>query len=136
MSNSRRINERADRAINKRRRANTQGTYHDRVVEEEDFEVVHSRASGLNSRHIHVETPRSPQKGRTTWIVGDSWAPRDDPEVGLDPAGWCDEEFAKEVTEPARPKSKKKKRSRVSVRPSSSFFIDFRTSSFARNAPM
>lgn len=117
MSNSRWVNEHADRTINKRRWANTQGTYHNCVVKEEDFEVVYSHESGLNHCQIHIETPQLPQKGRTTWIVSDSWAPQDDPEIGLDPAGWCDEEFAKEVTEPARSKAKKKnKRSRVSVR--------------------
>lgn len=120
MSNSRRINKIADARAAKRQRASLGGSYHDRVVDDDDFEVVHSRESHLSSRRQHVETPRSPQKGRTTWVVGETWTPEDDPELGLDPTNWCDEEFEKEVMEPPRPVKKPavpKKRSRVSVCP-------------------
>lgn len=120
MSNSRAFNRVADARAAKRQRASLGGSYHDRVVEDEDFEVVHSRESHLSSRRQNVETPRSPQKGRTAWVVGEVWTPEDDPELGLDPADWCDEEFEKEVMEPPRPVEKlvaPKKRSRVSVCP-------------------
>lgn len=120
MSNSRRANKAAEARAAKRQRASFGGSYHDRAVDEEDYEVVYSWESHLNSRRKHVETPRSPQKGRTAWVEGETWMPEDSPEFGLDPAGdWCDEEFGKDVMEPPRPVEKpveKKKRSRVSVR--------------------
>lgn len=122
MSNSRAVNRRADlyfRSI-KRSRTGT-NTYHDRIVESDDFEVVYTREEGLNGRKHHVETPRSPQRGRTSWVTGgNTWAPQDSPELGLDPVGdWCDEEYDKEVTDEPRPHAKPtkpKKKSRVSVR--------------------
>lgn len=121
MSNSRAINLRADAYFRgkKRSRADANGSYHDRVVDTNDFEVVHSRELRLNPRGRYVETPRSPQKGRTSWTVGSTWAPVDDTQLGLDPSGdWCDEEYEKEVTEEPRPttaKKPKKQKSRVSV---------------------
>ncbi|KAF8190121.1 hypothetical protein BJ912DRAFT_850355, partial [Pholiota molesta] len=72
--------------------------YHDRITLEDDIEVVHSRSSRLTSRNIASETARSPQKGRTTWAVGSSWAPEDDQELALDESGdWFDEEMQAEV---------------------------------------
>lgn len=120
MSNSRRANRTAEARAAKRQRASIGGSYHDRVVDEDDFEVVYARESHLGSRRQNLETPRSPQKGRTAWVVGEAWIP-DDPELGLDPAAgdWFNEELEKEVTEPPRPPAKptkRKKRSRVSVR--------------------
>lgn len=120
MSNSRAINKAADLRAAKRQRASLGGSYRDRVVDDEDMEVVHSRDSFLSSRGKTIETPRSPQKGRTTWVVGETWVPEDDPELGLDPGGgWYDEELEKDVMELPRPLEKPtqpKKRSRVSVR--------------------
>lgn len=124
MSNSRAINKRADTfftaCATKCSHANGQGFYHDRVVDFNNFEVVHAREEGLTGlagRKRHFETLRSPQKGRTSWAVGNTWAPLDDHEVGLDLQGdWCDEEYEKEVTDEPRPKANKpKKKSCVSV---------------------
>lgn len=110
MSNSRRINQVADARRKartqgaKRQRISIGGSYHDRVVDPEDFEIVHARESHLSSRRQNIETPRSPQKGRTTWVVGETWIPEDDPELGLDPGGdWFDEELDKDVMAPPRP---------------------------------
>lgn len=121
MSNSRRINLIADARGAKRQRLSLGGSYHDRVVEPHDMEVVNAREAHLGSRRQNIETPRSPQKGRTTWVVGETWTVDDDPELGLDPGGggWFDEELEKDVMAPPRPFDKpvkKKKRSRVSVR--------------------
>lgn len=122
MSNSRAYNQLADSRIraSKRRRIGVDGSYHDRVVEEQDYEVVNARESRLSSRRRNIETPRSPQKGRTAWVVGDMWVPEDDSELGLDPGGnWCDEEFEKDVMDSPRPLEKPvlpKKRTKVSVR--------------------
>lgn len=117
MANSRRINLAANLRAKKRQRASAGGSYHDRVLDNDDFEIVHSRESRLGARGQRIETPRSPQKGRTAWVVGESWAPEDDPELGLDPGGsWFDEEVEKEVTDEARPlKPPRPKKSRVSV---------------------
>lgn len=122
MSNSRAWNRLAEARIrnSKRRKIGEDGSYHDRVVDEQDYEVVHARESRLSSRRRNVETPRSPQKGRTAWVVGETWMPEDDPEIGLDPLGnWCDEEFEKDVMDPPRPLENPalpKKRTKVSVR--------------------
>lgn len=109
-------NTRAIRA-SKRQRTD-QRTYRDRLVLPDDFEVIHSRQSSLTStRRIPVETQRSPQRGRTAWLFGDSWAPEDSTEVGLEPDwSWCDAAFEGPVTEvlPATNKSKGKAKKPVS----------------------
>jgi hypothetical protein len=100
-----------------------QRTYHDRVELADDFEIVHARETYLKRNgRVAVETPRSPQKGRTTWTVGESWAPEDSLEFALDPHGdWYDEQLDAPVTEtievrlqPIQSKAKKKK-SKISV---------------------
>lgn len=108
------------RALKRRR---TEGTkaYHDRIELPDDFEVVHSRETLVRQRTgLPVDTPRSPQKGRTTWTSGDSWAPEENLEFALDPDGeWYDEQVEAPVAEAikVRPKLKTKK-SKVSVSPS------------------
>ncbi|KAF9471428.1 hypothetical protein BDN70DRAFT_820006, partial [Pholiota conissans] len=89
--------------------------YHDRVPIEDDFEVVHSRSSGLSTRNLAIETPRSPQKGRTTWVVGSTWAPEDDLDLALDETSqFFEEEMLAEVFEsgPSRVEAHEKKRTR------------------------
>lgn len=116
MSNTRKFNKRVEQRARKRLRSSVGGSYHDRVVDDDDYEIVHSRESHLSSRGLLIETPRSPQRGLTAWVVGEDWAPADDPEVGLDPEGdWFDEECEKDVTDPPRPVPKRKKKSRTSV---------------------
>ena len=107
-------------------RSKRQKTYHDRIELADDFEVVHAHESYVHQRgRLAVETPRSPQKGWTTWTVGDSWAPEDSFEFALDPHGdWYDEQLDAPVTETietslqsvqSKPKKKKKQRSKVAV---------------------
>lgn len=123
MSNTRAINRRAEREFAKRQRSSLGGSYHDRVPLDSDLEVVHSREAHLTAqRGYAVETPRSPQRGRTTWAIGDTWAPIDDREIGLDPNGeWHDEEFARDgIGAPPEPNDspvplRKAKKTRVSV---------------------
>lgn len=55
-----------------------------RVDLEDDFEVIQARTSSLTGRGRITEGPKSPLKGRTTWTVGESWAPDDDSEFDLD----------------------------------------------------
>lgn len=96
-------------------------TYHDRVNLDQDFEVINARETSTTVRGLPLETPRSPQKGRTTWTVGNSWAPQDSTEYGLDPSSdWFDVEVEGSVTEVRPPPVGKKdksrgKKSRVSV---------------------
>lgn len=126
MSNTRAINRRADRdrarRAPKRQRTTVGGSYHDCAAIDFDLEIVHSREVRLTSQRGIRETPRSPQRGRTTWVIGDSWAPLDDNQIGLDPDGeWNDEEFAREGIDAhsgESPQLKKGKglRSKVSVR--------------------
>ena len=82
-----------------------------------DYEVIHSREIRLTTaRRLPIETPRSPQKGRTSWIVGESWEPEDSSELGLDPTGeWCDEAFEGPVTDNKSPAKKVRKRSSIPV---------------------
>lgn len=74
-------------------------TYHDRIPLENDFEVLHARTSALTGPgRFPTDTARSPLKGRTTWTIGDTWAPEDDPEFSLDPDGECfDEEMDADI---------------------------------------
>lgn len=111
-----------DRRPSKRLRT---ATYHDRVDLTDDFEVVHARETVLRQHtRLPVDTPRSPQKGRTTWTHGNSWVPEDSFEFALDPDGdWYDEQVEQPILEttsiPAEPPSKikkRKKKSKVSVR--------------------
>lgn len=111
MANTRAINQKASK-----RQRTGKHTYHDRLVLPDDFEVIHSRQSGLTSRGRVIETPRSPQRGHTAWLLGDTWAPEDNTEVGLEPGWeWCDDVFEGPVTEIMSPlpmKSAKAKRKR------------------------
>lgn len=106
MANTRAINRRGSK-----RQRTGQRTYHDRLVLPDDFEVIHSRHSGLTlTRGIPVETQRSPQKGRTTWLRGNAWVPDDNTEVGLElDWSWCDAVFEGPVTEATLPPTKEVK---------------------------
>lgn len=131
MSNTRAWNLRADRLradrlhagqarSSKRQRSNLAGSYHDRVPLDGDMEFVQAReVRRTAARGFVVETPRSPQKGHTAWLVGNTWGPPDDPEFGLDPSSaLCDEEFERDgvgADSALPPKAPKKKKSRVSV---------------------
>lgn len=96
-------------------------TYHDRVNLDHDFEVISARETTTTVRGIPLETPRSPQKGRTTWTIGNSWTPQDSADYGLDPSSeWFDAEVEGSVTDIRPPPGpikdkKKRKKSRVSV---------------------
>ncbi len=97
--------------------------YFDRIPLEDDLEVIHARSSHLSSRNEPIDLSRSPLKGVTTWKVGNSWAPDDDEELALDET---DELYNEEVgadifdsrptkVRAARPKRKRRIRSRISV---------------------
>lgn len=94
-----------------------------RVPLDDDFEVVQARTSSLRGPGgTTAEGARSPLKGRTTWTVGSSWAPEDDPEFSLDSdSERHDDELKKDLgavldkAQASKGKQKKKKRSEVSV---------------------
>jgi hypothetical protein len=66
-----------------KRRENT--IYRDRADDGNDFEIVTARESyQLPSRGQIHQTERSEQRGLTSWSVGDSWMPEDNPELGLE----------------------------------------------------
>jgi hypothetical protein len=104
------------------------GAYHDRLVLDDDLDVIHSRATQFNtSRRLVSETPRAAQTGQSAWVASGSWAPEDNNEVGLDPGSeWYDEAMEGDVMEERMPpennKKKEKKRSRLSVSHSTSWF--------------
>lgn len=75
------MSERADKSST-RHATNIQ---HHRIELDDDFEVVQARTSSVTGRGQLVDSPRSPLKGRTTWTIGDSWAPEDDDSFDLDP---------------------------------------------------
>ncbi|PBK81491.1 hypothetical protein ARMGADRAFT_1048805 [Armillaria gallica] len=62
----------------------TVAIYNDGVELLEDFEVIVSHDASISSHSHMVEMPRSPQKGCTTWVMGNHWAPEDDMEIFLD----------------------------------------------------
>lgn len=63
MVNSRAVNLHADTLFRKRSCKNAnKAYYHDRVVEDHDFEIVHHREARLDSRKRPLETPRSPME--------------------------------------------------------------------------
>ncbi|SJL15740.1 uncharacterized protein ARMOST_19245 [Armillaria ostoyae] len=93
---------------------------------DDDFEVIVSHESSISARGRLVQAPPSPQKGRTTWVIGDSWSLKDDTEIFLDPTDqWYDEELQGEIyesrvfqqAERETPAKKKRKRSKVSKWP-------------------
>lgn len=99
--------------------------YRDRIPLEDDYEVVQARTSRLSGQgRLPTESARSPLRGRTTWTVGTTWAPEDDPELDLDPNdGWYDEVMDADVgdlldgrpqQDPAKPRAR---RSQASVSP-------------------
>lgn len=113
MANTRAINNRAERYFSKRQRLNARGSYHDRLSLPDDFSDVYSRDSHLTlARKLPVETPRSTQRGQTTWLEGREWEPDDDTEIGLvDAADWADEVCA--TPDPVSPTTRAKPRNRV-----------------------
>ena len=93
----------------KRRRT---GAYHDRVVLDNDLDVIHSRATQFHyTRRLVSETRRAAPSGTSAWVDEDSWAPEDDNEFGLDPGTeWYDEAVEGDVMWKERPLGGKKKK--------------------------
>lgn len=99
--------------------------YSDRVDLDDNFEVIVSNESSISAMGRLVQAPSSPQKGRTTWLMGDSWVLNDDTDIFLDPSEeWHDEELNGEIydshifqqAERGVPlKGKRRRRSKVSV---------------------
>ncbi len=58
--------------------------YNDRVKLPDNFEAIISHDASISSSGRMVEAPRSPQKGCTTWVMGDRWALEDDTDIFLD----------------------------------------------------
>lgn len=85
----------------------------DRVLNDEDFEVVHSRDGRLTSRGVPVETQRSPQKGRIGWSAIESWKSQGSRDLGFDLGSSSD--FADISVELGPHPRKKRKRSKKSV---------------------
>ena len=53
----------------------------------------------MGARILPVETHRDPQRSSTTWTQGDSWEPKDNPNLALDPdREWYDEVVEGPVT--------------------------------------
>lgn len=100
--------------------------YRNRIPLEDDFEVVQARTSSLVGQgRLPKDSTRSDLRGKTTWTVGSSWAPEDDPELSLDPNDeWFNEAIEADVgdiidgsTPPKLTSAKQKvKRSLASVR--------------------
>lgn len=95
---------------------------HDRIGLNDDFEVVQARTASVTGRGHIVDSAKSPLKGRTTWTVGDSWAPEDDSEFDLDPdSEGYDEEVETGLQRALPPEGpqeeplKKKRRTQASV---------------------
>lgn len=94
----------------------------DRIDLDGDFEVVQARTSSVTERGHIVDSAKSPLKGRTTWAIGESWAPDDDTDFDLDPdsVGY-DEEVEIGLQRALPPESsqeepvKKKQRTQASV---------------------
>ncbi|THU75365.1 hypothetical protein K435DRAFT_880966 [Dendrothele bispora CBS 962.96] len=76
-----------------RGRPSNKRSYHERLEDNDDLEIVHSRTARINAHGLTVSTPKSPQKGRATWDSGSStWGPEDDTEFALEDDGsWIDE---------------------------------------------
>lgn len=98
--------------------------HRDRIPLDDDFEIIQARTSSLSGPgRLPFDSARSPLKGRTTWSIGSSWAPDDDPELDLDPDdAWYDQEMEADVGEvidlpPVELNTRpKKKKSQASVR--------------------
>ena len=112
----------SDARSSKRQRVD-RGSHHDRVELTNDFEVINAReVRVVEHGRLPRETPRSPQKGRTTWMTGVFWAPVDNPEFALDPDGdWYDIELNAPIADAAAfqdapPVKIKKKKTMRSVR--------------------
>lgn len=58
---------------------------HQRIPLANDYEVIRARTSLLRwGTGLPFDSPRDELRGFTTWEVGSSWAPEDDPEFNLD----------------------------------------------------
>lgn len=108
--------------LNKNSQRYASNIRHIRVPLDDDFEVVQARTSSLRGPGgTTAEGARSPLKGCTTWTVGASWAPEDDPEFSLDTdSEEHDDEMARGIGDvldkaDASEGPKKKKRSEVLV---------------------
>ncbi|KAK7464177.1 hypothetical protein VKT23_006343 [Stygiomarasmius scandens] len=98
-----------------------------RVVDEDDYEVIHTRSIRSQAYGHTVETPRSPQIG-TSWTSGSAtWGPEDDTSYALeDDDSWVDTAVDMDVFESGptvvQVTMPKKRRSKVSVCYSDPFF--------------
>lgn len=96
---------------------------HQRLRLDDDYEVVQSRTASLQWNHNTAsDSPRDKLRGQTTWTVGDSWGPEDDPEFALDKSSQRhDDELEQDIgkvldkMEPKKPEKIKKARSEASV---------------------
>lgn len=96
MANTCTVNRRAEKYFaSKRQRLNAGGSYHNRLPILDDFLDVHSCDAHLTlARKIPIETPRTAQRGQTTWLEGREWEPEDNRELGLvDTADWADDAY-------------------------------------------
>lgn len=100
---------------------------HQRIPLEDDYEVVQARTSSLRwNTNLPVDSARDQLRGFTSWDVGSSWAPEDDPEFTLDQnSEEHDRELERELgdvlkklseKEKNAKKKKRKTRSQASVR--------------------
>ncbi|EDR07081.1 uncharacterized protein LACBIDRAFT_328410 [Laccaria bicolor S238N-H82] len=114
MSNTARFNRgrNADGSRPSKRRRT--GVYHDRLLLNDDLDIINSRETQFNTSHRLVsETPRTTQMGEMMWVA-------DDNEFGLDPGSeWYEEAMEGDVMVdgglPEVQKKKKKARSRLSI---------------------
>lgn len=74
---------------------------HTRLPLDNDYEVVQARTSSLRgTTGKAVDSPHDELRGKTTWSVGESWYPEDDPEFALDEnSEWYEEELERDVGE-------------------------------------
>src|SRR5690348_6457839 len=101
-------------------RKRTRSAYRERIDLEDDLEVVHARTSHVNARGVTIDTPPSPQRTCTTWILRNSWGPEDNTEFALEQSDdWVNVAVDSEVfehSEVLQPvKAPKKRRSKRSV---------------------
>jgi len=84
MANSRAASALVNRLHSQKRQwADASGSYHNRLLDDDDFKVVHL-CEVCKTRGLPILTPHSPQRGRTIWLTNISWSPQEDTEIGLD----------------------------------------------------
>ncbi|KAL0573000.1 hypothetical protein V5O48_008967 [Marasmius crinis-equi] len=101
------------------------GDLYSQRLDDDDYEVLHSRTTNISSSGKLTESQRSPMKGRVAWTQKTSWGPQDDQSFALDPDGHLyDATIEQEALDgPVEIAVKKKKRSKRSRRPQK-FWMD------------